>query len=180
MSTPSSFQNQSSFKNLTHSDEKEKHPFQSGSLFSKPQTSSAAQSSPFQSAGSTEKRTSLFTPKTGTEQAKPFSTPSSQTSSSFGSTATQARPFAAQTCRPATSFGQNQGTFGQRPQTSFARPSTTTQTAPRPSFRPTSATQTHAVSSSFHKDMTITDEEFLLIRDFIYQKCGIFIAENRK
>ena len=28
--------------------------------------------------------------------------------------------------------------------------------------------------------MTITDEEFVLLRDFIYKKCGIFIAENRK
>lgn len=28
--------------------------------------------------------------------------------------------------------------------------------------------------------MHITDEEFLLLRDFIYQQCGIFIAENRK
>lgn len=28
--------------------------------------------------------------------------------------------------------------------------------------------------------MQITDEEFLQLRDFIYQKCGIFIAENRK
>ncbi|ATD82780.1 MULTISPECIES: CheR family methyltransferase [Desulfovibrio] len=28
--------------------------------------------------------------------------------------------------------------------------------------------------------MQITDEEFLQLRDFIYQQCGIFIAENRK
>ena len=33
---------------------------------------------------------------------------------------------------------------------------------------------------SFHKDMSISDEEFVLLRDFIYKKCGIFIAENRK
>ncbi|WP_297828522.1 protein-glutamate O-methyltransferase CheR [uncultured Desulfovibrio sp.] len=28
--------------------------------------------------------------------------------------------------------------------------------------------------------MQISDEEFVLLRDFIYQQCGIFIAENRK
>ncbi len=38
----------------------------------------------------------------------------------------------------------------------------------------------HLQAPSFHKEMTITDEEFVLLRDFIYKKCGIFIAENRK
>ena len=35
-------------------------------------------------------------------------------------------------------------------------------------------------ASLFRKDLQISDEEFLLLRDFIYQQCGIFIAENRK
>ncbi|MBQ4567345.1 MAG: chemotaxis protein CheR [Desulfovibrio sp.] len=35
-------------------------------------------------------------------------------------------------------------------------------------------------ASLFRKDLQITDEEFVLLRDFIYQQCGIFIAENRK
>lgn len=30
------------------------------------------------------------------------------------------------------------------------------------------------------KDAEISDEDFLQLRDFIYQQCGIFIAENRK
>lgn len=35
-------------------------------------------------------------------------------------------------------------------------------------------------STPFRKDLQISDEEFLQLRDFIYQVCGIFIAENRK
>ncbi len=30
------------------------------------------------------------------------------------------------------------------------------------------------------KQFKITDEEFLQLRDFIYEQSGIFIAENRK
>lgn len=30
------------------------------------------------------------------------------------------------------------------------------------------------------KDVSLSNDEFLLLRDFIYQQCGIFIAENRK
>lgn len=33
---------------------------------------------------------------------------------------------------------------------------------------------------TLRKDAGISDEEFLQLRDFIYQQCGIFIAENRK
>lgn len=33
---------------------------------------------------------------------------------------------------------------------------------------------------TLRKDTGISDEEFLQLRDFIYQQCGIFIAENRK
>lgn len=35
-------------------------------------------------------------------------------------------------------------------------------------------------SSIFSKSVRISDEEFLQLRDFIYEQCGIFIAENRK
>lgn len=33
---------------------------------------------------------------------------------------------------------------------------------------------------SLRKDQKISDEEFVQLRDFIYQQCGIYIAENRK
>lgn len=33
---------------------------------------------------------------------------------------------------------------------------------------------------TLRKDAGISDEEFIQLRDFIYQQCGIFIAENRK
>lgn len=39
---------------------------------------------------------------------------------------------------------------------------------------------TARAASPFRKDLQISDEEFLQLRDFIYQQCGIFIAENRK
>ena len=53
------------------------------------------------------------------------------------------------------------------------------QDAPRPAFAPRTPAEPRA-GSPFRKDLHITDEEFLLLRDFIYQQCGIFIAENRK
>ncbi len=62
---------------------------------------------------------------------------------------------------PSSTSGRNQ------PQSPFS--------SQRPSFTP------HAQASSpFRKDLAITDEEFILLRDFIYKQCGIFIAENRK
>ena len=59
-----------------------------------------------------------------------------------------------------------------------ASPSTFASKAPQPSAKP--ASPLGRSSSPFRKDLQITDEEFLLLRDFIYQQCGIFIAENRK
>ncbi len=35
-------------------------------------------------------------------------------------------------------------------------------------------------TSPFKQELKISDEEFIQLRDFIYQQCGIFIAENRK
>ena len=49
-----------------------------------------------------------------------------------------------------------------------------------PGFRPKTAAPAAATTTPFRKDLQITDEEFLQLRDFIYQQCGIFIAENRK
>ncbi len=35
-------------------------------------------------------------------------------------------------------------------------------------------------TTPFKQELKISDEEFIQLRDFIYQQCGIFIAENRK
>lgn len=53
--------------------------------------------------------------------------------------------------------------------------------SPSSAFRaPTPAAVNTKAASPFRKDLQISDEEFLQLRDFIYQQCGIFIAENRK
>lgn len=53
--------------------------------------------------------------------------------------------------------------------------------SPTSAFRPAPGSGMQAGSSTpFRKDLQISDEEFLQLRDFIYQVCGIFIAENRK
>ena len=64
--------------------------------------------------------------------------------------------------------------FGSSTSTASARPAAT---APA---RPTIAAPTRPASFGENKGITISDEEFLQLRDFIYEKCGIFIAENRK
>lgn len=109
--------------------------------------------------------------------------------------------------RPATAFAQpkpgeprpftslrSQNASASQPTSAFSRfskpvdpvaprPSVFSQSAQRPvaSPAPRGATpQAPRPASPFRKDLHITDEEFLLLRDFIYQQCGIFIAENRK
>lgn len=53
--------------------------------------------------------------------------------------------------------------------------------SPTTAFRPAPGLGAQSgASTPFRKDLQITDEEFLQLRDFIYQVCGIFIAENRK
>lgn len=118
----------------------------------------------------------------------------------FSTGQTAQRPFTSlrsQTQTPDANLGGS--AFSSR----FAKPSAPA-TAPRPGglFTPkspasaASATSTPAsgmfrtqggldktaprAASPFRKDLHITDEEFILLRDFIYQQCGIFIAENRK
>ena len=64
-----------------------------------------------------------------------------------------------------------------QPATSALRPPLT----PAAAFRsPTQTADPARATSPFRKDLQISDEEFLQLRDFIYQQCGIFIAENRK
>ncbi len=51
--------------------------------------------------------------------------------------------------------------------------------APRPPL-PRPATPVSSAVASTLAGIKATDEEFRLLRDFIYEKCGIFIADNRK
>lgn len=66
-----------------------------------------------------------------------------------------------------------QSIFGQKP------PQFGTQPQAASTVRSPLSAQSRS-TSPFRKDLHITDEEFILLRDFIYQQCGIFIAENRK
>ena len=79
--------------------------------------------------------------------------------------------------------GLGQSGLGQtaRPPLGSALPPRTASPAPAAAFRsPTQAADNTRAASPFRKDLQISDEEFLQLRDFIYQQCGIFIAENRK
>ena len=150
----------------------------------KPQTAS-----PFSSA-TQEKPRSLYTPRqpstfggtfTATStaaQQKPESRPFASLRAQSQPTDTArtsplsrfTRPAATQPAQPVSRFA----TTADRPASTFSRPATTAGAA---TTRGTLSTAKPA--SPFRKDLHITDEEFLLLRDFIYQQCGIFIAENR-
>lgn len=111
-----------------------------------------------------------------TDAARPFNSLRSQTQTTDAGEKSPLSRFS----RPAADSGTvpRPSAFGQRPLA--ARPGTAQPQAPS-SFRPRPDVQTGVKSASpFRKDLHITDEEFVLLRDFIYQQCGIFIAENRK
>ena len=117
------------------------------------------------------------------------------------------QPLGSKIATPSQNTQQQQSNFApQKPE--FPKPQGSTPTTPRPFIppKPTAVPrsplfqhgnkdgQTHRQfifekpsqklspisTSPFRNDLTITDEEFTLIRDYIYEKCGIFIAENRK
>lgn len=146
-------------------------------------TASPAGASPFARTGQTG--TSPFA-RTDQGASTPFGRPATATParraqpSAFGSNGPEQRPF--------TSL-RSQAQAGTKPASAFSRFS-----RPEDRSQPAKATSPLAAraaqapdtgpaprsASPFRKDLHITDEEFLLIRDFIYQQCGIFIAENRK
>lgn len=70
--------------------------------------------------------------------------------------------------------------FGARPVSLRSAAGGEPTPSPTSAFRSKTDTQAPRAASPFRKDLQISDEEFLLLRDFIYQQCGIFIAENRK
>ncbi|MTJ92835.1 MAG: chemotaxis protein CheR [Desulfovibrio sp.] len=73
------------------------------------------------------------------------------------------------------------GMAAQRPSTQPATSALRPPLTPAAAFRsPTQPADAARAASPFRKDLQISDEEFLQLRDFIYQQCGIFIAENRK
>ena len=82
------------------------------------------------------------------------------------------------TPRPAAPVG---GMATPRPSTQPATSALRPPLTPAAAFRsPTQTTDPSRAASPFRKDLQISDEEFIQLRDFIYQQCGIFIAENRK
>lgn len=125
----------------------------------------------------TERPTSLYKSRlsqTATPEPKP--SPFAQ-----GLQKTAQRPFTSlRTQNPA-----NGATSATSPLSRFSRPAQTPPATSTFTARPAStltrqAAEMPKAASPFRKDLHITDEEFLLLRDFIYQQCGIFIAENRK
>lgn len=154
---------------------------QTGSAFRTPAPAAdAPANSPFRAVQSTP-----AAPQSGT---RPFSAfrPAGQTPADGQSQTTPPlRSFAKPAARtdgtaPTSAFGT----------TSAARPSLLRQQTAEPqrptlqpgsAFRPQGQTvPAFRAASPFRKDLQISDEEFVLLRDFIYLQCGIFIAENRK
>lgn len=152
------------------------NPFSPGNTETKPAKS------PFESLNP-DRPVSLYKPKTafsGIQQAD-------NRTSAF---ATSAKTLGTE--RPFTSLrAQNQANSAAQTTSPLSRFSKPASQASSPIARPAASesafsqgrsteTQTPKAASPFRKDLHITDEEFLLLRDFIYQQCGIFIAENRK
>ena len=136
-------------------------------------------------SGATEKKeerpTSLYKPREPSSFAQRMQTTQPPASGSFLNKAQSPRPFSSlrsQSQTPDANAAKSRFSTFAKPQapTTQARPSVFGTRAPGASAAPTAARST----SPFRKDLKITDEEFLLLRDFIYQQCGIFIAENRK
>lgn len=116
---------------------------------------------------STRPFSSLRAQNTASEAPRPFTSlrAQSQTPDATRTSATASR-FA----RPAATQGGTGSSFDQR----------AGGTAVAGAARPPRPADSARAASPFRKDLHITDEEFVLLRDFIYQQCGIFIAENRK
>ncbi|MBD5553644.1 MAG: chemotaxis protein CheR [Desulfovibrio sp.] len=147
----------------------EQEPEKPTSLYKPRQPSAFGQTSAFAQAGATTPR-----------PASPFAKPAAQPAA-FGQKPAETRPFTS--LRSQAQAGNQGSTAFSR----FSRPATTqaaSPTAPKPASPLGTARDTQPAAprstSPFRKELHITDEEFLLIRDFIYQQCGIFIAENRK
>lgn len=83
----------------------------------------------------------------------------------------------------ATGNAARPSTFGVRPvPPEQSRPATPPAFPPKPVFgAPVSAgPAVPGFSSLRQRDVRVSDTEFIQLRDFLYQQCGIFIAENRK
>ncbi len=129
-------------------------------------------SSPFRSSTLGQQSTSGVAGSGGLRSpVSTLSRPGQDASARAGSTLSSPfRPAGQPAAAPATSPFRTQHAMG-----GLRTPS------PTSAFRPAPGSSSLSSSSTpFRKDLHITDEEFLQLRDFIYQVCGIFIAENRK
>lgn len=154
------------------------------SFFSQRQTQQDKPGSIYSAIKGTDKPTSLYRPRQaenrpGAEQAgqRPFTSLRTQTQTPDANSGQSrfsgfAKPAAAAGNATAKSAVSAPRPFGVRAQ---GEPTP----APGSMFR-SNAPAAARSTSPFRKDLQISDEEFILLRDFIYQQCGIFIAENRK
>lgn len=150
-----------------------------GSAFGAPAPAADSARSPFSRTTTPNAATAK------TDDARPFSsfrsvvqTPSGAQNAAMPSLRSFTRPAGAADGSGPSAFG----TTGARPSAFSRQPaSQRPPLQPGAAFRPQAQTApSFRTASPFRKDLQITDEEFVLLRDFIYQQCGIFIAENRK
>ncbi len=161
----------------------------------------AAPSSPLQGRFSafprTESPSAPAAPPASGLRSPLSSAPAPQPGQSFPVRATTGADTPAQSSRFSSARPASPGLLGEKtparpfakpnlPQSPFSRPQ---QTAPSPlrtpltpstAFRSQTAGTAPQATSPFRKELQVSDEEFLQLRDFIYKQCGIFIAENRK
>lgn len=150
--------------------------------FFRPQTSDAGKSPEKKD----DRPTSLYKPREPSsfaQRTQTLGTATQRQTNPLLNTGQTPRPFSSlrsQTQTPdANSAKSRFSSFAKvQPAAQPASPSAFASKAPQPSAKP--ASPLGRSSSPFRKDLQITYEEFLLLRDFIYQQCGIFIAENRK
>lgn len=178
-------------------------PSTTGSAFSKPTSAFGTPTSPFGKAGSQGTGAGTTAPGISSFGKPAAQTPAfgAQKTAGTGTTPLSSRLGQQPTFRPTALLKKNAD--GEGPSSPFRstssaaldggkptslgslfRPASGQQTTAGGSglsgFRPRTATTTTATTTPFRKDLKISDEEFIQLRDFIYQQCGIFIAENRK
>ena len=142
------------------------NPFAQQQVFTKPQTDPFAQQQGF-----TKPQTNPFAQQQG------FTEPQTNPFAQLASQAQQTSRFASQ---QRSAKDNAQSPFGKK-QESFTRPFFRQTTPPSDQARSTFGQERgFTATPSFTKDLAITNEEFILLRDFIYKKCGIFIADARK
>ena len=164
-------------------------PYVGQSGLVQPNLGQSTWTSPLRQAAQTPPGTSVSSPFAAKDAAAQRSPVGAQQASAFGTTGSSLFPSAGAAGNRTSAFQSGANATPQatmppktplfrstQPGTPLRQPLT-----PSSAFRtPTPAVENTKATSPFRKDLQISDEEFLQLRDFIYQQCGIFIAENRK